>query len=66
MGLGSFRVNDDGEATLKLPLPVDPKAFTYFDLSLEPAHRPHLPLRPLRRLEPAVSPDGIEDPIRTG
>ena len=27
----------DGAATLTLPLPVDPKAFTYFDLSLEPA-----------------------------
>ena len=36
VGLGSFRVNDEGEATLKLPLPVDPKAFQYFDLSLEP------------------------------
>jgi anti-sigma-K factor RskA len=36
VGLGSFRVNADGSATLKLPLPVDPKTFTYFDLSLEP------------------------------
>jgi len=37
VGLGSFRVNADGAATLTLPLPVDPKTFTYFDLSLEPA-----------------------------
>jgi anti-sigma-K factor RskA len=36
VGLGSFRVDDDGAATLRLPLPVDPKSFTYFDLSLEP------------------------------
>ena len=28
VGLGSFRVDDDGTATLKLPLPVDPGAFT--------------------------------------
>ena len=37
VGLGSFRVGADGTAKLRLPLPVDPKAFTYFDLSLEPA-----------------------------
>ncbi len=37
VGLGSFRVDEQGRATLKLPLPVDPKAFTYFDLSLEPS-----------------------------
>jgi hypothetical protein len=36
IGLGSFRVGADGEATLRLPLPVDPDAFQYFDLSLEP------------------------------
>lgn len=36
IGLGSFRVGDDGEATFRLPLPVDPGAFDYFDLSLEP------------------------------
>ena len=36
VGLGSFRVGEDGAATLKLPLPVDPGAFQYFDLSLEP------------------------------
>ena len=36
VGLGSFRVGDDGAATLKLPLPMDPDAFQYFDLSLEP------------------------------
>jgi len=37
VGLGSFRVDAQGKATLTLPLPVDPKAFTYFDLSLEPS-----------------------------
>ena len=36
VGLGSFRVGEDGAATLKLPLPVNPDAFQYFDLSLEP------------------------------
>ena len=36
VGLGSFRVGDDGAATLKLPLPLNPGAFQYFDLSLEP------------------------------
>ncbi len=36
VGLGSFRVNADGETTLKLPLPVNPDTFQYFDLSLEP------------------------------
>jgi anti-sigma-K factor RskA len=36
VGLGSFQVGDDGATTLKLPLPVDPGAFDYFDLSLEP------------------------------
>ncbi|WP_053227603.1 anti-sigma factor domain-containing protein [Solirubrobacter soli] len=37
VGLGSFRVDAQGKATLTLPLPVDPKQFTYFDLSLEPS-----------------------------
>jgi anti-sigma-K factor RskA len=36
VGLGAFRVGSDGAATLKLPLPADPGAFRYFDLSLEP------------------------------
>jgi len=36
IGLGSFRVGEDGTATLRLPLPVDPEAFRYFDISLEP------------------------------
>jgi anti-sigma-K factor RskA len=36
VGLGSFRVGEDGMATLKLPLPVDPGQFRYFDISLEP------------------------------
>jgi len=35
VGLGSFRVGEDGTATLRLPLPVDPGAFQYFDVSLE-------------------------------
>ncbi|MDA0183083.1 anti-sigma factor [Solirubrobacter phytolaccae] len=35
VGLGSFRVDKDGTATLRLPLPVDPGAFRYFDVSLE-------------------------------
>ena len=37
VGLGSFQVGKDGMATLKLPLPVDPGQFSYFDISLEPA-----------------------------
>jgi anti-sigma-K factor RskA len=36
VGLGSFQVGETGEVTLKLPLPVDPSAFRYFDISLEP------------------------------
>lgn len=36
IGLGSFRVGEDGAATLKLPLPVSPDSFQFFDLSLEP------------------------------
>ena len=36
VGLGSFRVGQDGTATLRLPLPVDPERFRYFDISLEP------------------------------
>ena len=36
VGLGSFRVGDNGTATLRLPLPVDPRAFEFFDVSLEP------------------------------
>lgn len=35
VGLGSFRVGQDGTAALRLPLPVDPGAFQYFDVSLE-------------------------------
>ena len=36
VGLGSFRVGADGAATIQVPLPVDPNAFDYFDISLEP------------------------------
>jgi anti-sigma-K factor RskA len=36
IGLGSFQVGEDGAATLKLPLPVSPDSFQFFDLSLEP------------------------------
>ncbi len=36
VGLGSFRVGADGAATFQVPLPVDPDAFQFFDLSLEP------------------------------
>ncbi len=36
VGLGAFQVGEDGTATLKLPLPVDPEQFRYFDISLEP------------------------------
>jgi anti-sigma-K factor RskA len=36
VGLGSFQVPKTGEVTLKLPLPVDPSTFSYFDISLEP------------------------------
>ena len=36
VGLGSFRVGEDGSATLRVPLPVDPERFRYFDISLEP------------------------------
>ena len=36
IGLGSFQVGEDGAATLKLPLPVSPDSFDFFDLSLEP------------------------------
>jgi anti-sigma-K factor RskA len=35
VGLGSFRVDANGRATLRMPLPVDPAAFRYFDISLE-------------------------------
>jgi anti-sigma-K factor RskA len=36
IGLGSFRVGADGKADIDIPLPVDPGAFEYFDISLEP------------------------------
>jgi anti-sigma-K factor RskA len=36
IGLGAFRVDENGTATLRLPLPVDPERFRYFDISLEP------------------------------
>jgi anti-sigma-K factor RskA len=36
VGLGSFQVDQEGAATLELPLPVNPDGFEFFDLSLEP------------------------------
>ena len=36
VSLGSFRVGDDGSATMSLPLPVDPARFDFFDVSVEP------------------------------
>lgn len=43
VALGSFRVGADGRAEIKLPLPVAPERYRYFDLSLQedngdPAH----------------------------
>lgn len=35
IALGSFRVGDDGNRTVELPLPVDPANFEYFDVSIE-------------------------------
>jgi anti-sigma-K factor RskA len=37
VALGSFRVDRAGAARLRVPLPVDPGGFQYFDVSLEPA-----------------------------
>lgn len=36
VALGSFRVGADGTATMRLPLPVDPASYRYFDISLQP------------------------------
>lgn len=43
IALGSFRVGDDGRAQVRLPIPVSPAQYRYFDLSLQedngdPAH----------------------------
>ncbi len=35
VSLGSFRVGDEGNRTVELPLPVDPANFEYFDVSIE-------------------------------
>lgn len=35
IALGSFQVGKDGERTVELPLPVDPSAFEYFDVSIQ-------------------------------
>ena len=37
VALGSFRVTRTGTASIALPLPVEPRRFRYFDVSLEPA-----------------------------
>ena len=37
VALGSFRVGADGTARVRVPLGVDPRAFRYLDVSLEPA-----------------------------
>ena len=37
VSLGSFTVDRAGHATLALPLPVDPRRFRSFDVSVEPA-----------------------------
>ena len=36
VSLGSFRVGPDGAANVRLALPVNPKAYQSFDVSLEP------------------------------
>lgn len=43
VSLGTFRVPRDGRATVRVPLPVDPNSYQFFDVSLEdddgnPAH----------------------------
>ena len=35
IALGSFRVGEDGDRSVELPLPVDPASFEYFDVSIE-------------------------------
>lgn len=37
VSLGSFRVPPSGTATVQVPVPVDPAAFKFVDISLEPA-----------------------------
>jgi anti-sigma-K factor RskA len=36
VSLGSFDVGGDGRASIRLPLPVDPARFAFFDVSREP------------------------------
>jgi anti-sigma-K factor RskA len=36
ISIGSFRVGDDGSATLRLPLPVPAANYQYFDVSVQP------------------------------
>jgi anti-sigma-K factor RskA len=36
ISIGSFRVGDDGSATLRLPLPVPAASYQYFDVSVQP------------------------------
>lgn len=35
VALGSFKVGDEGQRTVELPLPVDPASFQYFDVSIQ-------------------------------
>ncbi len=36
VALGSFRVDAHGDAVVRVPLPVDPARYRYFDVSLQP------------------------------
>lgn len=36
IAIGSFRVGDDGRATVRLPLPVPATSYQYFDVSVQP------------------------------
>ncbi len=38
VSLGSFRVPASGSATVRVPLPVDPRLFHFVDISLEPVN----------------------------
>lgn len=36
VSLGSFRVSEDGETEVELPVPVDPAEYAFLDISVEP------------------------------